>query len=102
MFWENIKCSSVSSKFSASPIIQVKPFASYLFPANTLVINNANTKKWRRGVVVKLANLLHRGCQFDSYMFHFKKTLLVSKATGNHLMNSNSLEKTQLEMEHGM
>ena len=42
--------------------------------------------------MVKHADSQHRGFQFDSSMYHFK-SLLVRKATGNHLMNSASLEK---------
>ena len=48
---------------------------------------------WCRCIVVKYADSQHRGCQLDSSMCHFKKTLLMRKASGNHLMNSTSLEK---------
>ena len=42
--------------------------------------------------MVKHANSQDRVCHFDPSMCHFK-TLLVRKATGEHLTNSTSLEK---------
>ena len=61
-------------------------------------------------MVVKLADSQHRGCQFDSSVCHIKKMPLMRKATGNHLIKSTFLEKTQslslvsgtLEIEYAM
>ena len=50
--------------------------------------------EWCRGVVVKHVNSQYRGVSSISPRDTFK-TPLVMKATGNYLMNSISLEKTQ-------
>ena len=50
--------------------------------------------EWGRGVADKHADSQHRGCQSIPPCVAFK-TPLVRKATGNHFMNSTTLEKTQ-------
>ena len=47
------------------------------------------------GLACGLIHNTGRGCEFESYTYRNKNTIDERKATGNHLIKSTSLEKTQ-------